>query len=57
MAIECKALARYQGFSENVLSDGFEWRRVGDVALQDLHDQALRPGELRDRVAGEWLVA
>ena len=57
VAIECKALARYQGFSENVLGDGFVWRRVGDVALQDLHEQAFGPGELRDRLAGEFLAA
>ncbi len=57
VAIECKALARYQGFRENALGDGFIWRRVGDVALQDLHEQAFGPGELRDRLAGEFLGA
>ena len=57
LSVERKALTGHQGFSQGVLADGFEWRRIRDVALQDLQEQAFRPGELCDWPAGEWLAA
>ena len=57
LAFECKALTGCQGFSNRVLTNGFEWRRTSDVTLQDLHKKDLGPHEMCDRVAREGLVA